>query len=43
MEAFLMLVSQIFLWVAVIAQTLLIVALARQVGILHERIARRAR
>ncbi|WP_248633936.1 redoxin family protein [Novosphingobium nitrogenifigens] len=34
-----MLVSQIFLWVAVIAQTLLIVALARQVGILHERIA----
>jgi methylamine dehydrogenase accessory protein MauD len=39
MEAFLMLVSQIFLWVAVIAQALLIAALARQVGILHERIA----
>lgn len=34
-----MLVSQIFLWVAVIAQALLIAALARQVGILHERIA----
>lgn len=34
-----MLTSQILLWAAVIAQALLISALARQVGILHERIA----
>ena len=34
-----MLISQILLWTAVIAQALLIAALARQVGILHERIA----
>jgi methylamine dehydrogenase accessory protein MauD len=34
-----MLTSQILLWAAVIAQALLIAALARQVGILHERIA----
>jgi len=34
-----MLTSQILLWIAVIIQGLLIAALARQVGILHERIA----
>lgn len=34
-----MLTSQILLWTAVILQGLLIAALARQVGILHERIA----
>ena len=34
-----MLTSQILLWAAVIGQALLIAALARQVGILHERIA----
>ncbi len=34
-----MLVSQFLLWSAVIIQALLIAALARQVGILHERIA----
>lgn len=34
-----MLTSQILLWTAVIAQALLIAALARQVGVLHERIA----
>ncbi len=34
-----MLTSQILLWAAVIVQALLIAALARQVGILHERIA----
>lgn len=34
-----MLTSQILLWTAVIVQGLLIAALARQVGILHERIA----
>jgi len=34
-----MLTSQILLWVAVILEGLLIAALARQVGILHERIA----
>ena len=34
-----MLTSQILLWAAVIAQALLIAELARQVGILHERIA----
>lgn len=34
-----MLTSQILLWAAVIAQALLVAALARQVGILHERIA----
>lgn len=34
-----MLTSQILLWTAVIVQALLIAALARQVGILHERIA----
>ena len=34
-----MLTSQILLWAAVIAQALLIAALARQVGVLHERIA----
>ncbi|WP_421838029.1 methylamine dehydrogenase [Novosphingobium sp.] len=39
MESSLMLTSQILLWAAVIGQALLIAALARQVGILHERIA----
>jgi methylamine dehydrogenase accessory protein MauD len=39
LEEQLMLISQIFLWAAVIVQALLIAALARQVGILHERIA----
>jgi len=34
-----MLVSQILLWAAVIVQALLIAALARQIGVLHERIA----
>ncbi|NMN04882.1 methylamine dehydrogenase accessory protein MauD [Novosphingobium sp. SG916] len=34
-----MLTSQILLWTAVIIQALLIAALARQVGVLHERIA----
>ena len=34
-----MLTSQILLWTAVVVQALLIAALARQVGILHERIA----
>lgn len=34
-----MLMSQILLWTAVVVQALLIAALARQVGILHERIA----
>ena len=34
-----MLLSQILLWAAVIVEGLLIAALARQVGILHERIA----
>lgn len=34
-----MLTSQILLWTAVIVQGLLITALARQVGILHERVA----
>jgi methylamine dehydrogenase accessory protein MauD len=34
-----MLTSQILLWAAVIVEGLLIAALARQVGILHERIA----
>lgn len=34
-----MLTSQILLWTAVIVQGLLIAALARQVGILHERVA----
>ncbi len=34
-----MLVSQLLLWAAVIVQAVLIAALARQVGILHERIA----
>jgi methylamine dehydrogenase accessory protein MauD len=34
-----MLTSQILLWVAVIVEALLIAALARQVGVLHERIA----
>lgn len=34
-----MLVSQLLLWTAVIVQALLIAALARQIGILHERIA----
>lgn len=34
-----MLTSQILLWAAVVVQALLIAALARQVGILHERIA----
>jgi hypothetical protein len=34
-----MLTSQILLWTAVIVQALLIAALARQVGVLHERIA----
>lgn len=33
------LTSQILLWTAVVVQALLIAALARQVGILHERIA----
>ncbi|OYY10071.1 MAG: methylamine dehydrogenase [Novosphingobium sp. 17-62-19] len=39
MEEFVMLTSQILLWTVVIVQGLLIAALARQVGILHERIA----
>ncbi|KPF93652.1 methylamine dehydrogenase [Novosphingobium sp. AAP83] len=39
MEEIMMLTSQILLWTAVIVQALLIAALARQVGILHERIA----
>ncbi|MFN4221954.1 MAG: methylamine dehydrogenase, partial [Novosphingobium meiothermophilum] len=34
-----MLTSQILLWTVVIVEGLLIAALARQVGILHERIA----
>lgn len=34
-----MMVSQILLWVAVIVLAVLVAALARQVGILHERIA----
>lgn len=34
-----MLVSQLLLWAAVIVEGLLIAALARQIGILHERIA----
>jgi len=34
-----MLVSQILLWAAVIVEALLIAALARQIGVLHERIA----
>ena len=34
-----MLVSQILLWIAVIVLGALVAALARQVGILHERIA----
>ncbi|WP_254620948.1 methylamine dehydrogenase [Sphingomonas sp. CL5.1] len=34
-----MLVSQLLLWTAVIVEGLLIAALARQIGILHERIA----
>lgn len=34
-----MVVSQILLWAAVIVQALLIAALARQIGVLHERIA----
>ena len=34
-----MLTSEILLWAAVIVQALLIAALARQVGVLHERIA----
>lgn len=34
-----MLTSQILLWTAVIIEALLIAALARQVGVLHERIA----
>ena len=34
-----MLTSQILLWTAVVVQALLIAALARQVGILHERIS----
>lgn len=34
-----MIVSQIMLWAVVIAEAIMIVALARQVGILHERIA----
>lgn len=34
-----LLVSQILLWVAVIVLTVLCLALARQVGVLHERIA----
>ena len=34
-----MLVSQILLWAAAIVQALLIAALARQIGVLHERIA----
>ena len=34
-----MLTSQILLWVAVVVLALLVAALARQVGILHERIA----
>lgn len=34
-----LLVSNIILWIVVIALTLLVLALARQVGILHERVA----
>ena len=34
-----MVVSQVLLWAAVIVQALLIAALARQIGVLHERIA----
>ena len=34
-----MVISQILLWAAVIVQALLIAALARQIGVLHERIA----
>lgn len=34
-----MLASQLLLWIAVIAEALLIAALARQIGVLHERIA----
>lgn len=34
-----MMISQILLWIAVIVLALLVAALARQVGILHERIA----
>jgi methylamine dehydrogenase accessory protein MauD len=34
-----LLVSQILLWIAVIGLALLVLALARQVGVLHERIA----
>jgi methylamine dehydrogenase accessory protein MauD len=34
-----MVVSQILLWAAVIVQAMLIAALARQIGVLHERIA----
>ncbi len=34
-----MLVSQILLWIAVIVLAVLVAALARQVGVLHERIA----
>ena len=34
-----LMVSQILLWVAVIVLTVLVLALARQVGVLHERIA----
>jgi methylamine dehydrogenase accessory protein MauD len=34
-----MLISQILLWAAVIVEALLIAALARQIGVLHERIA----
>jgi hypothetical protein len=39
MEDRVMLTSQILLWTAVIVEGLLIAALARQVGVLHERIA----
>ncbi len=31
--------SQILLWIAVVALSLVVVALARQIGVLHERIA----
>ena len=34
-----LLISQILLWIAVIGLSLLVLALARQVGVLHERIA----
>ena len=34
-----MVISQILLWAAVIVEALLIAALARQIGVLHERIA----